>query len=98
MNNGSTRLTSHSPSGWQSHGFYSTRDIYLAAFLIFNQARLIKLEPRENIVWFYFEDSPRITEMALKYFDRSAKVEPMGYNDIIRNLRHMVKDILNSRR
>ena len=77
---------------------YETKDMYLSAFLIINQSKLIKTVPDGAVVFFHFEDSPKLRDHILKYFARTTSIEPLNYISTIRSLRYLVNDTLNQKR
>lgn len=73
---------------------YTTRDIYLASFLLLNDANLLKLIPKDGVIWFCFEESAKVSQLTQEYFQRSGKVEPLTYIETVKTLRHRVRDTL----
>jgi len=74
---------------------YSTRNLYLASFLLLNGIELKGLEPKGKIVYFLFDSSALTQNLALDFFRRKSQVEPTRFIDNIKNLRILIRDILD---
>jgi len=76
---------------------YQTCDLYLAAFFMAANCKLLKSfrDQKSRRVYFLFEKSPVITDLKLKYFSREAKIEALNYADNIKSLKSLCHNIMN---
>ena len=69
---------------------YSTKDFYLAAYLIFSGRKLYKTELREKLTTFIFSQDTIIKNLVGNYYSLTARVEPMAYGNCVRSLKSII--------
>jgi hypothetical protein len=73
--------------------YYITRDLYLSCFLLLNNLPIERTELNNAIVYFYFIENPKLYDLTLKFFNGSAKVDPLRYIEIVKRVRRMIQNI-----
>jgi hypothetical protein len=73
---------------------FLTKDIFLAAYLIAHQKKLIAVKPQNGIFWFGFENHQSCEQMVIGYWNGSGRVSARDFVNAYRNL----KDIVFGRR
>jgi hypothetical protein len=67
------------------------KDLALAAFLVTNGNPLIKSPSRQNNssgkLIFVFEDTEKLEIDTLSFYNRTAKVDPLSFSEVFRNLK-----------
>jgi uncharacterized protein YfiM (DUF2279 family) len=76
---------------------FSTCDLYLSAFLLSAGCRMSSSSRLATTkrVYFFFEKSPMIMELKMKYFSREAAVDALTYADNIKSLKSLCHNIIN---
>ena len=70
--------------------FFQHKDLYLCAYLIVLNCKLIKHERTGNSTTFTFQYSPELSQYVSDFYSMNGAVEPMAYSAVIRNLKTMV--------
>lgn len=66
-------------------------DIALVAYLVCESFKMIRIDKRKDKSDFYFEESGELEQATLSYFNHEAKVDPLRFNETLRNLRSYAK-------
>jgi len=66
---------------------YTTRDLYLAAYLITEGLPLAEVERRERVCYFHFEDLFKAEKFALDYRKNQANCRVREYVDALHELK-----------
>lgn len=76
---------------------YQTCDLYLAAFFISANCKMIKAtrDPKSHRVYFIFEKNPMMEQLKLDYFSRTAKIAALTFTDNIKSLKSLCHNIMN---
>ena len=69
---------------------FHTKDIYLATALKQSGARIIRVENRTGKGVFVFDDSAKLKELALRFFNGEMRVDPQGLFEAWKSLKSMV--------
>lgn len=69
---------------------YSTKDFYLAAYLIFSGCKLYQTEIQEKLTTFIFYRDTIIKNLVGNYYSLTGKVEPMAYGNCVRTLKSII--------
>jgi hypothetical protein len=59
---------------------YTTKDIYLASFLVLKNHTMIGIKKHDNKCTFEFSQNAELTELIDVFYNRKALVEPMEYS------------------
>ena len=74
---------------------YQSRDLYLSGFLLLHQdIKLINTSSENGIIYFIFENSPKLQTLTLNYFSGEAQIDPLRFIESIKRLRHLIRDRL----
>lgn len=69
---------------------YRTKDLYEAAFLYSNNARLVRLDEEGRQYWFVFNEIERCKELSNSYWSGDGVVKAISLVDSIRKLKDRI--------
>ena len=71
-----------------------TQDFYLCCFLMLNSLRPTELRDFDNRKMFVFEDTPKFQQLKSEYYSNNAKVNPLAFKQVIRDLKALTANKL----
>lgn len=69
---------------------FTTKDIYLAAFLLAARSELLSSSRTDGITTFVFTRSSGMDQLVMDYYSQRAQVNPMTYGNALRNLKSII--------
>jgi hypothetical protein len=69
---------------------FSTKDLYLAAFLYARGLVFVRIYWQGRQGWFVFQDENKCVELQQRFFSRTAEVNAKEYANAIRTLKDLV--------
>jgi hypothetical protein len=69
---------------------YTTKDIYLSAFLVARSVPLVSYTRTDGITAFRFDQNGQLDELISEYYADHAMVSPIRYGNSLKNLKSMI--------
>lgn len=80
----------------KSTKYRNFKDLYFSAFLLLNGVKLRSISSQGNIVFFEFDDDPKLPTLTAQYFSSQGVVEPLGFLSDLKRLLFLIKDELKN--
>jgi hypothetical protein len=80
---------------FDSDAYYSSCDLYLAAFFISAGCKMIKStrDATSKRVYFHFEKTPILIDLKVSYFSRQAKIDAITFADNVKSLKSLCHNL-----
>lgn len=69
---------------------WTTKDLYLAAYIYSQQIELIRVGRKDRTCWFYFRDAAKCEELQTLYWANKGLTIPKVYADAARSLKDLI--------